>query len=280
MTATTRRRVRIATVGLMVLLPSAAPGLESGTRITAPERRHEVRPGDTLWSIGRRYGVSVEALVAANGLSGPGAPLPVGRRLVIPGRPPTGGRAVGSAAAALANGSLRVVEPPEPRRTEVGRLRAPADLVLKLPDFGESTPLFAWPAEGRISSPFGPRRSGWHGGIDIKADAGAPVSASAAGVVVASGWETRYGRVVKIEHRDGFITVYAHNTENLVEVGERVRAGQPIARVGRSGRATTDHLHFEIRRGGLAYNPLFFLPLPSRLVWVEEPRGGPDEHDE
>ena len=63
--------------------------------------------------------------------------------------------------------------------------------------------------------------------------------------------EPRYGRVVKIEHDDGFLTVYAHNEENLVEVGMRVAAGDPIATLGRTGRATAHHVHFEIRRNGV-----------------------------
>lgn len=280
MTTETRRRVRIATIGLMVLLPSAAPGAEPGTGASVAERRHEVRPGDTLWSIARRYGVSVEALVSANGLPSSRAPLRVGRRLIVPGRPPDDPRRTAASGGDAADGAVRVVQPPEASRREAWRLRAPADLVLRLPDLGDWAPLFTWPAEGPISSTFGPRRSGWHGGIDIKAGAGAPVSAAAAGVVRASGWESRYGLVVRLEHRDGFVTVYAHNTENLVEAGQRVAAGQPIARVGRSGRATTDHLHFEIRRGGLAYNPLFFLPLPSRIVWIEGAGAAPIDHDE
>jgi murein DD-endopeptidase MepM/ murein hydrolase activator NlpD len=70
---------------------------------------------------------------------------------------------------------------------------------------------------------------GRHRGIDIKADLGTPVAASAAGTVVMSAYETRYGRVVKIEHLNGFMTVYAHNDENLVHAGERVTLGQFIA---------------------------------------------------
>lgn len=280
MTIRTRRRIRIASVGLIVLLPGTPTGAEPVSGAAAAERRHEVRPGDTLWSIGRRYGVSVEALVSANGLPSARTPLRVGRRLVVPGQPPADRPAAGASEVGLVNGSLRSVERLSARNLEAWRFRAPADLVLKLPDLGESTPPFTWPAEGPISSPFGPRRSGWHGGIDVKAGAGALVSAAAGGTVLASGWEPRYGLVIKIEHRDGFVTVYAHNTENLVEAGDRVVAGQPIARVGRSGRATTDHLHFEIRRGGLAYNPLFFLPLPSRIVWVEGRGGASADHDE
>jgi murein DD-endopeptidase MepM/ murein hydrolase activator NlpD len=262
-TAATRRRMRVATVGLIVLLPGAAASAEPVARATVGQRWHEVRPGDTLSAISRRYGVSLAALVAANRLGAGGARLRVGQRLVVPGPAPDGRPGEPGAVAGGVRGP-QVPARPRARGAEAWRLRAPSDLVLALPDFADLGPPFAWPLDGRISSAFGLRRGGWHGGIDIRADAGAPVTASLAGIVVASRWEPQYGRVIKIEHRGGFTTTYAHNAENLVDIGDHVIAGQRIARVGRSGRATAEHLHFEIRRGGLAYNPLFFLPLPPR----------------
>jgi len=148
-----------------------------------------------------------------------------------------------------------------------------------VPDFVEAAPPFLWPVEGPVSSTFGRRRSGWHRGIDITADRGAVIFAAAAGVVVTSGIEYRYGRVVKIEHDDGYVTVYAHNDENLVRVGMRVAAGDPIATVGRTGRATADHLHFEIRRNDAVYNPLYLLPLPPRVGQVEESDDPGEQHE-
>ena len=82
--------------------------------------------------------------------------------------------------------------------------------------------------------------------------------------------EPRYGRVVKIEHDDGFLTVYAHNEENLVEVGMRVGAGDPIATLGRTGRATAHHVHFEIRRNGLGVQPSLPAARPRSVAQVEE----------
>lgn len=80
------------------------------------------------------------------------------------------------------------------------------------------------------------------------------------GIVVLSGTSGNgYGTVVVIDHEDGFQTVYAHNDRELVEAGRRVRAGEPIALVGRTGNATTDHVHFEIRRGGAPVDPLPYL---------------------
>jgi murein DD-endopeptidase MepM/ murein hydrolase activator NlpD len=157
--------------------------------------------------------------------------------------------------------------------------RGPRGLELAVPDFVEASPLFVWPVEGPVSSTFGRRRNGWHRGIDIKAQQGAVVFAAAAGIVVTSGIEPRYGRVVKIEHDDGFVTVYAHNEENLVQAGMRVAPGDPIATIGRTGQATAHHLHFEIRRNGAVYNPLYLLPLPPRVGQVEESDETDEEHE-
>lgn len=257
-----------AVVSLVAVLASGASGAPAGT---APAPRpsghvHEVRPGDTLSGIAKRYGVSVSALVAANQLSGPDAPIRIGRRLVIPARDAT-------SAATAAQSPAR----PLPRRLALPRM--PATLVLAVPNFGELLPFFSWPVEGPVSSTFGRRRNGWHRGIDIKADQRAPIMAAAGGVVIASGIERRYGRVVKIEHPGGFLTVYAHNDQNKVRVGDRVFPGQLVAIIGRTGRATAHHLHFEIRHDGLVYNPLYMLPLPPRVVVDESLDEEPDDHE-
>ncbi len=263
-----RRGRRIAAVGLTVLLPMAALA-DAAPPPQAGERIHEVRAGDTLISIAKHYSVTVTALVDANGLKSRNTPIRVGQRLRIPGL-------------AVTRTSASASRPARPAVRAVARapLRPPGTLTLVVPDFIEQTPMFSWPVEGPIISPFGRRQSGWHRGIDIKADLGVPIVASAQGVVIASGYERRYGRVIRIEHVNGFVTLYAHNDENMVEVGDRVVTGQRIAVVGRTGRASTHHLHFEIRRGELSYNPLYMLPLPRRNAHVEETDEEEHEHDE
>jgi murein DD-endopeptidase MepM/ murein hydrolase activator NlpD len=248
------------------------PTAEPSHRTAGPDVRvHEVRAGDTLGALARRHGVTVSGLVAVNRLRGPSAILRVGQRLRIP-EPTAVARAV-TAPVATVSGRRAARRPP--------RDRMPRNLVLAVPDFVEIAPLFAWPVEGPVSSAFGRRRIGWHRGIDIKADLGLPITAAAGGLVIASGYETRYGRVIKIEHANGFMTVYAHNDENFVEIGDRIGAGQRIGSVGRTGRATAHHLHFEIRQAGLAYNPLYLLPLPPRVTTVEESEEEePDEADD
>ena len=123
---------------------------------------------------------------------------------------------------------------------------------------------FIWPVRGSVISRFGSRRlSGWHSGVDIKAPPGTPIRAAAPGTVTFSGRQSSYGRTIKIAHANGLSTVYAHNSANFVKAGDPVKAGTPIGTVGRTGRATTSHVHFEIRRKGVAKNPLPLLQRPK-----------------
>jgi murein DD-endopeptidase MepM/ murein hydrolase activator NlpD len=263
-----RRRGQCAAAAVVLLLAGAAQAADTAGAPAADQARvHVVARGDTLSGIAARYGVSVTALVFANRLPSQRVVLRVGQRLVVP--------------AAVAGPPARRPRPPEsttsarPARSCCG----PRGLILSLPDFADLSPPFMWPVEGAITSTFGRRRAGWHRGIDIKAPRGEAVFASASGIVVASDVEPRYGRVVKIEHDGHFLTVYAHNEENLVEPGMRVAAGDPIATIGRSGRATAYHLHFEIRYDGAVYNPLYLLPLPARIGQVEQTDEPEEEHD-
>jgi murein DD-endopeptidase MepM/ murein hydrolase activator NlpD len=252
---TTTRALVASALGIALLV-----GAVSVLADPANDRVHTIVRGDTLSVLARRYGVSVASLVSANKLANERVPLRLGQRIVIPSP-------IGLAPRALARPERVRVADPGPRARG---LRAPIDFVLAVPDFADALSTFVWPAEGAVSSAFGRRRSGWHRGIDIRAARRDPIVAAAAGVVVVAGVEPRYGRVLKIDHEYGFTTVYAHNDENLVDVGDWVTPGQRIASVGRTGRATNYHVHFEIRRNGQVYNPLYMLPMPGRVAHVEE----------
>ena len=121
------------------------------------------------------------------------------------------------------------------------------------------------PVRGWLTSGFGNRKSlftnrrEFHAGIDIVARKGQPVTASADGVVIKTGREGGYGKVVEIRHTQGITTRYAHNTKNLVKRGQRVRRGDIIATVGSTGRSTGPHLHYEVRLNGIAVNPMLYI---------------------
>ncbi|MGF7184044.1 murein DD-endopeptidase MepM/ murein hydrolase activator NlpD [Desulfitispora alkaliphila] len=117
-----------------------------------------------------------------------------------------------------------------------------------------------WPVNGTITSPFGPRGGGYHHGLDIGARTGTSIRAADAGRVTFSGWRGAYGYMIEIDHGDGVSTRYAHNSANLVSVGDRVSRGQVIGRVGSTGRSTGPHVHFEVRVNGRAQNPINYLP--------------------
>lgn len=122
-----------------------------------------------------------------------------------------------------------------------------------------------WPVDGIISSPFGQRGNRHHDGLDIPMPPAAPIKAARAGTVEVTGTNTTpgfrgYGNFALINHGNNVKTLYAHCQKVNVKAGQRVRQGQIIALVGRSGRASTDHLHFEVRVGGKAMDPMKYLP--------------------
>jgi murein DD-endopeptidase MepM/ murein hydrolase activator NlpD len=121
------------------------------------------------------------------------------------------------------------------------------------------------PAPGYISSGFGGRSDPFgrgrahHMGIDIDANTGDPITSAADGVVTYSAWRNGYGNTIEVDHGNGFKTLYAHNSSNLVKVGDVVRAGQLIGKVGSTGRSTGSHLHFEVTLNGRQVNPRQYL---------------------
>ena len=210
--------------------------LKPGSTLRVPNQDGvfvKVKEGQTLAQVADQYGAYPEAIRAANGLAEGTLPQ-AGAELFVPGAKP------------LAFAEGKDGEGAVGRR--VGSVRA-----------------LIWPVVGRINSPFGWRRDpfggrrDYHTGLDIKAPTGRSVQAAAPGRVVYSGWMSGYGKTVVLEHRDGSASLYAHCSALTVRVGQSVRQGQSIARVGSTGRSTGSHLHFEIRIGGTPVNPLKLL---------------------
>jgi len=190
---------------------------------------YTVKKGDTLAGIAQKHGTQTESIIKANALDSKS--LKAGIELFLPGAKPV---------------------------TTVYAL-------LGDPSFKGSSKLsrsFEWPLAGRITSGYGWRRDpftkrrDFHTGIDIKGPTGRTIRAAKAGRVVYSGWMSGYGRVVAIDHGKGYTTLYGHCSSLLVSQGQRVSTGQPVGKVGSSGRATGPHLHFEVRVNNKTVNPL------------------------
>lgn len=123
---------------------------------------------------------------------------------------------------------------------------------------------YIWPAEGYVSSYFGPRSvsvgSSNHKGIDICGKSGSNILAAASGEVIYAGWMSGYGNFVQIQHENGEVTCYGHNSSLNVSVGQHVERGDVIAYMGRTGVASGVHCHFEIRVNGTQVDPMPYLP--------------------
>lgn len=139
----------------------------------------------------------------------------------------------------------------------------------------EQSEALSMPVEGRLTSGFGMRihpilgEERMHSGIDLAAPEGTSIKAAADGRVAFSGWVKGYGNLVEIDHGDGLITRYGHNSENLVETGQEIKAGQVLGKVGSTGQSTGPHLHFEVRRSGQAVDPYTLLEKDSKTAAKE-----------
>lgn len=126
---------------------------------------------------------------------------------------------------------------------------------------------FAMPLQSsfRYTSGFGRRWGRMHEGIDMAGALGSPIYATADGTVTHAGWESGYGNMVEIRHEFGLVTRYGHLSKVRVEEGQRVSRGDRIGDMGNTGRSTGTHLHYEVRNGGTAVNPMTFIKAASNV---------------
>jgi len=268
--------------------------LKVGDTLTIPKRQfHRVARGETVYSISRSYGVPMNELTRANGIAPPYT-IVVGQELTIPA---TSENQVATAEAqSAAGGTVEVEElssptpaptpaaspapaatpiapkpavaptpkarpaPPPPPKPVATATPAQKEALPKPPSRAGST--FRWPVRGKVISGFGTQDGGRHNdGINISAGRGTTVVAAENGVVAYAGNELRgFGNLLLIKHADGYMTAYAHNDVLLVDRGATVKKGQPIAKVGSTGSVGSPQLHFEIRKGRKAVDPLDYLP--------------------
>jgi murein DD-endopeptidase MepM/ murein hydrolase activator NlpD len=208
---------------------------------------HPVQKGQTLYAIAKAYGVSVEELQQSNGIREP-SELDVGHHLWIP----NADRIVRVAPTVPV-----VSKAPAPKKK---KSKAKGKTVTKKKTAATKRKLM-WPVKGGVlTSRFGTRNGKNHHGIDIGARRGTPIRAANEGKVEFSGWgPTGYGLMIIIKHPGNLTTVYAHNSRNLVKKGSKVKRGQMIARVGKTGRASGPHVHFEVRNDTHPKNPFLYL---------------------
>jgi LysM repeat protein len=197
---------------------------------------HTVVKGDTLSSIAKKYKSEVEHIIACtyNNLDPENPVIAPGDKLIVPGG----------------------VKPYVARQVTAYNGPIPTDAK-------QGTGVFVWPITGRITDRFGFRTmSGrWHNGLDIAGPSGSAVRAADSGFVVFAGWQgSGYGNLVIIDHRNGFVTYYAHLSTYYVNAGQSVGKGTVIAARGSTGNSTGPHLHFEIRYNGARKNPEMYLP--------------------
>jgi lipoprotein NlpD len=220
---------------------------------------HIVRAGETLYGISFRYGLRYQDVAAWNDISDPYT-IEIGQRLTL--RP-------GSGSAARPGAHAGPPRPMPPSRSAA----SPAPIVHAAPpiiqapagDIGSQSigggPAWSWPAHGQIIGRY-VAGDQTQQGINIAGTAGQEVRAAADGIVVYSGAGlTGYGELIIIKHSDEWLSAYGHNRRRLAGEGTRVKAGDVIAEMGRTG-AVRDMLHFEIRRNGKPVDPLGFLPKP------------------
>lgn len=253
----TRAARALSAMALVTLLAGCA-----GSGIFAPisnlsdrgvDGTYRVQPGDTLSSIARETGVSVDRLIALNDISNPSL-IRVGQRLrlsddaVVPS-----GMMADSGSTAMSGGSMAMDRGEAQSEPAPAAASAPAR-VTPAADAGKIA--MVWPAKGEIIQRFTPQTKG----IDIAGTIGEPVVAAAGGNVVFAGDAVRgFGNLVIVDHGDGFITAYAHNEKLLVKKGDAVKKSQQIATLGQSA-TTSPRLHFEVRRNGTPVDPLRYLP--------------------
>ena len=256
--------------------PQPVQEVRAETRVEARESIHVVKPGETLGGVADRAKVPRILIVEANGLRPPYR-LHTGQRLRIPrtrhhtvARGETGfdialRYGVPWAAIRVANGIARgdtvrtgqdlliptIIAPtPAPAPAETAAVPAREPGVPASSQFG-------WPLTGEVLRGYASRRTAnFHDGVDIAAPLGTPVHAAAAGRVVFAGAEPRqFGRLVVIDHGNGWHSAYGHLSVISAKLGARVTRGAVIARSGQSGLARTPRLHFELRRGNRPVDP-------------------------
>jgi murein DD-endopeptidase MepM/ murein hydrolase activator NlpD len=226
---------------------------------------HTVQPGQTLYRIAKTYEIDESRLASINHIKDP-KQLKVSQKLFIPGA--TQRRTVPVTAATTTVGtSPRVTSSPSPptqNKTVPKTSKPTANKPVVSTPTHTSTPakgIFIWPLKGKVLNNFGKQGQNVYKGIEISAPKGTAVVAAASGKVIYSGNAIPgYGNLVILEHSDSYFSVYGFNDETLVKMNDHVGQGEKIALSGLPPSGQSARLHFEIRKGKSAVNPILYLP--------------------
>jgi murein DD-endopeptidase MepM/ murein hydrolase activator NlpD len=229
----------------------------------SPAGSHVVESGETLYSLGRKYGMSPFAIADLNDLSHDGS-LSVGQSLRIPG-----GKARKSSDKLIVDDDSERVAPVDEETVvaEVEAREVVPDTIAPEPPATPAVSSMRWPVKGKVISEFGTKPNGLKNeGINIAVPEGTGVRAAESGVVAYAGNELKgYGNLVLIRHEGGWVTAYAHAKELFVKRGDTVKRGDVIAKAGQTGSVASPQLHFEVRKGATAMDPLKFLNSTTAL---------------
>ncbi|WP_337995468.1 M23 family metallopeptidase [Oleispirillum naphthae] len=231
--------------------------LQVGQALTIPDRpTHTVRRGETVYRIAKIHNVDMSALVRVNAIREPYV-IHIGQVLQLPGTTEPALDPPMPPVQAAAPQQAQEERPAAPQQAAAPPPRAAA-IPTPPPRQGRG---LDWPVRGKVAVPFGSVAKGMRNdGINISARLGTSVRAAEAGVVAYAGNELKgFGNMLLLKHSGGLITTYAHADEIKVQRGATVKRGQIIASVGQSGSVTSPQLHFEVREGSKAVDPMKFL---------------------
>ena len=244
------RRHRISARAIIEANKLQAPYvLAPGQRLVLPRARdYVVKRGDSLSVIAAKTNSDMYAIARLNGLKAPYT-ININQRLALPDA--NRARPV----------SIPTAEAAAPKRTSLSTKAQPKQQAVAAPP-ARSGEGFLWPLRGKIVSTYGGKSQGLkNDGINIAAPRGSHVMAAENGVVAYAGNELRgFGNLLLLKHTGGWITAYAHNETLLVKRGDKIKKGQTIAKVGSSGSVQVPQLHFELRKGKVAIDPIKYLP--------------------
>jgi murein DD-endopeptidase MepM/ murein hydrolase activator NlpD len=168
-------------------------------------------------------------------------------------------------------GPLVAIDTPAMFETRVKELDEALDLLDRMKSEARRLPISNPSPGSSVSSPFGVRQDpllgqpAMHSGMDFRAQFGSDAHVTAPGTVIKAGWNGGYGRMVEVQHANGFTTRYGHLSKIVVKEGQELAAGDVVGKVGSSGRSTGPHLHYEVRRNGDALNPVRFLKVGKQV---------------